>query len=375
METHTGFMGGLTRNRSTGETAPYYATSFTEVMFHASTRMSSNSEESMLQKTRHLGNDEIHIVWTEHTREYRRGILPTEFCDALIVIYPLKNKLYRIQVIRKPEVPFFGPLYNEMIVDHAVLPGLVRATAINASRAKRAMMSYYQTYYEERAKSLDSLIEKFKQQSTYEDFVANVYSPCQLGTLTEGSIRSSETSTTSMSNSYTKKTDVTAALLDPSPGPPGGWVSAEYEHRPRAQTDNELRNRQIVTDRSNDTFVSHYVTNTSHSTTNLMHQTNSTPHSSHPMGQTSYSETQAFSQQPSHGNHQITKTSHLIICPSHTENQANQPLGLVSQPVGPAGQMNQTRTGETIMHPPLRTRVKISGSGMHHIRGSHPDQS
>ena len=66
-----------------------------------------------------------------------------------------------MQVTRKPEVPFFGPLYNEMIVDQVrqglqerillyqfysqgVLPGLVRATAVNASRAKRAMMSHYQ---------------------------------------------------------------------------------------------------------------------------------------------------------------------------------------------------------------------------------------
>ena len=65
-----------------------------------------------------------------------------------------------VQVTRKPEVPFFGPLYNEMIVDQVttvlqescfillllqgVLPGLVRATAVNASRAKRAMMSHYQ---------------------------------------------------------------------------------------------------------------------------------------------------------------------------------------------------------------------------------------
>ena len=55
LETHTGFMGGLTRRGGTGETAPYYATSFMEVMFHASTRMPSTSEESMLQKTRHLG--------------------------------------------------------------------------------------------------------------------------------------------------------------------------------------------------------------------------------------------------------------------------------------------------------------------------------
>ena len=52
--------------------------------------------------------------------------------------------LFRVQVSRKPEVPFFGPLFNEAVVDRRVLPGLVRATAINASRAKRSMLTYYQ---------------------------------------------------------------------------------------------------------------------------------------------------------------------------------------------------------------------------------------
>ena len=50
LATHTGFLGGLQRNGSTGETAPYYATSLTEVVFHVSTRMPSYSEQSMLQK-------------------------------------------------------------------------------------------------------------------------------------------------------------------------------------------------------------------------------------------------------------------------------------------------------------------------------------
>ena len=43
-------MGGLQRNKSTGETAPYYATSFLEVIFHVATRMPSSSQESLLQK-------------------------------------------------------------------------------------------------------------------------------------------------------------------------------------------------------------------------------------------------------------------------------------------------------------------------------------
>ncbi len=123
LESHAGFMGGLKRTRTTGETSPYFSTSFVEVMFHVATRMPSATGEDALSKTRHLGNDEIHIVWSEHSRDYRRGILPTEFCDVLIVIYPLDNRLFRVQVNRKPEVPFFGPLFNETIVDQRVLPG------------------------------------------------------------------------------------------------------------------------------------------------------------------------------------------------------------------------------------------------------------
>ena len=53
---------------------------------------------------RHLGNDEVQIIWSEHTRDYRRGIIPTEFGDVLIIIYPLHNGLFRIHIDRKPEV-------------------------------------------------------------------------------------------------------------------------------------------------------------------------------------------------------------------------------------------------------------------------------
>lgn len=60
-----------------------------------------------LAQMRHLGNDEVHIVWSEHTRDYRRGIIPTEFGDVLIIIYPLPSGLYRIHIDRKPEVRFW----------------------------------------------------------------------------------------------------------------------------------------------------------------------------------------------------------------------------------------------------------------------------
>ncbi|KAM5242289.1 ral GTPase-activating protein subunit alpha-1 isoform 8-T8 [Hipposideros larvatus] len=174
---HCGFMGGLQKNKSTGLTTPYFATSTVEVIFHVSTRMPSDSDDSLTKKLRHLGNDEVHIVWSEHTRDYRRGIIPTEFGDVLIVIYPMKNHMFSIQIMKKPEVPFFGPLFDGAIVNGNVLPIMVRATAINASRALKSLIPLYQNFYEERARYLQTIVQHHLEPTTFEDFAAQVFSP------------------------------------------------------------------------------------------------------------------------------------------------------------------------------------------------------
>uniref|UniRef100_A0A8C9SP40 Ral GTPase activating protein catalytic subunit alpha 2 n=1 Tax=Scleropages formosus TaxID=113540 RepID=A0A8C9SP40_SCLFO len=177
LATHCGFMGGLQRNGSTGLTAPYYATSTVEVIFHVSTRMPSDSGDSLTKKLRHLGNDEVHIVWSEHTRDYRRGIIPTDFGDVLIIIYPMKNHMFYVQIMKKPQVPFFGPLFNGAIVTGTLLPSLVRATCVNASRAVKSRLTLYQSFYEERALYLEAIVQNHKEVMTFEDFASQVFSP------------------------------------------------------------------------------------------------------------------------------------------------------------------------------------------------------
>ncbi|XP_047466446.1 ral GTPase-activating protein subunit alpha-2 isoform X8 [Mugil cephalus] len=177
LASHCGFMGGLQRNGSTGLTAPYYATSTVEVIFHVSTRMPSDSDDSLTKKLRHLGNDEVHIVWSEHTRDYRRGIIPTDFGDVLIIIYPTKNHMYFIQILKKPQVPFFGPLFDGAIVTGTLLPSLVRATCINASRAVKSRLTLYQSFYEERALYLEAIVQNHREVMTFEDFASQVFSP------------------------------------------------------------------------------------------------------------------------------------------------------------------------------------------------------
>ncbi|XP_068573769.1 ral GTPase-activating protein subunit alpha-1 isoform X6 [Cebidichthys violaceus] len=177
LTTHCGFMGGLQRNRSTGQTTPYYATSTTEVIYHVSTRMPHDQDHNLTKKLRHLGNDEVHIVWSEHSRDYRRGIIPTEFGDVLIIIYPMKNHMYSIHILKKPEVPYFGPLFDGAIVDMNILPTMVRATAVNASRALKSLIPLYQNFYEERARYLETIVQHHQEPTTFEDYAARVYSP------------------------------------------------------------------------------------------------------------------------------------------------------------------------------------------------------
>ena len=47
---HTGFMGGLEKNLSTGATAPYFATHSLEMIFHVSTRIPGGDEDSLKTK-------------------------------------------------------------------------------------------------------------------------------------------------------------------------------------------------------------------------------------------------------------------------------------------------------------------------------------
>lgn len=45
------------------------------------------------------------------------------------------------------QVPFFGPLFDGAIVDEKILPTMVQAIALNASRALKSLTPLYQTLY------------------------------------------------------------------------------------------------------------------------------------------------------------------------------------------------------------------------------------
>ena len=105
---HAGFRGGLHPIANTYSI--YYANALVEIMFHVATMIDGSSDEDrQRKKTRHIGNDEVQIIWTEHIHEYDRSIIASAFGDVLIVIHPLPNGLYRIRIDKTSQVS--SPLF------------------------------------------------------------------------------------------------------------------------------------------------------------------------------------------------------------------------------------------------------------------------
>ena len=103
--THPGYIGGLEANQSTGTRAPYYCTSTLEMIFHVATRMPTDPEDpQQVKKKRHIGNDYVHVIWNDNRREYRQQTIGGEFGDVQIVVTPLLNGLFSVQVFRNDRV-------------------------------------------------------------------------------------------------------------------------------------------------------------------------------------------------------------------------------------------------------------------------------
>lgn len=176
---HLGYLGGLERNAITGHRATYFCTSTIEVIFHDVTKFPNDPDDpKYLKKKRHIGNDHVHIVWNEHERDYRRDTIKGDFGNALIVVTPLVNGLFAVDIHGDSKLPNFGPLQNKMIVSKSALGPLVRATAISAYHAAMQSVnktSLYRHAFTQRLKDIETIASRHKAGKwTYEKFLENV---------------------------------------------------------------------------------------------------------------------------------------------------------------------------------------------------------
>ena len=138
-EKHEGYLGGLDTAGSNGKMVVTWSDWKYDVVFHVVPMMPTDyRDDQQINKKRHVGNDYVHIVWSEHSRDYRAETISSNFNCVHLIIYPLPSQLFRIQILKKlPPEALFGPVQDEMVLSKELLGPLLRATAINANDAAR----------------------------------------------------------------------------------------------------------------------------------------------------------------------------------------------------------------------------------------------
>ncbi|CAG8473524.1 8582_t:CDS:10 [Paraglomus occultum] len=181
LATHTGYVGGLERTGANGKSATYYCDSSMEIIFHDVTKMPNDpSDVKMVKKKRHIGNDHVHIVWNEHWRDYKKNTIKGDFGNAVIVVNPLPNGLFSVDVHRDSKVTMFGPISQGMVVSKTLLGPLIRATAVQAFRnclhsIFNTPASMYRHSYIERRDDLSKLVGKHRAKCvSYAEFMSKI---------------------------------------------------------------------------------------------------------------------------------------------------------------------------------------------------------
>lgn len=175
---HTGYRGGLV-HESTGDYAPYYANYSTEVIFEVANWMPDSPYQDIdhaISEKRTLFNEShVHIVWNL-TNSFKppSGSLK-EMC--YIVIYPMRNGLYKIRILNKEGKPFgsVGPLLDQMIVAKRVLGVMVRLTAISIHRLLSQDSGPISALRRRRQK-IAQISKEYSRPQPFDDFLTALFS-------------------------------------------------------------------------------------------------------------------------------------------------------------------------------------------------------
>ncbi|ORX58457.1 hypothetical protein BCR36DRAFT_343705 [Piromyces finnis] len=175
LEKHNGYTGGLDKNKTKENKAIYYCDSTLEIIFHDITKFPNDpNDKTHIKKKRHIGNDQIHIIWNEHNRNYRSKTIGGDFGNIQIIITPLNNGLYSVCVEQDDNNIILGPLSNTMLVSKYALGPLVRATAIYAYRqiVYQDEIMYYHPY-NQRLDNINTIISRHKSKNFSYDYLLN----------------------------------------------------------------------------------------------------------------------------------------------------------------------------------------------------------
>lgn len=136
------YAGGLDPAED-GEYAYAWWDDIGQVLFHTATLMPSTSDESFINKKRHIGNDYVRIVWNDSGMPYKFDTLSTQFQFVNIVIEPHsrgaiaafsdnkhEHEYFQVVVQRAPGITEFTPIGDFKLISAETLPLLIRQVSL-----------------------------------------------------------------------------------------------------------------------------------------------------------------------------------------------------------------------------------------------------
>lgn len=225
---HTGYAGGLSVEQELE--MPFSTTPTTELMFHVAPFFPTATDDpQQVHKKRHIGNDELNVVWSENDVDYDISTLRTKVTCLYIILYPLRRGFVRVQLKSTKPGPFlWGPLQDGMIVPTQSLATLVRWTIINVEVELLRTAPFCNAYIRRKEQVLESL-QRWRQErdpKLHQADVALAVLPTkerqvileglQLTSLPWSLIESPSSATTSSSSLRSRSLSSLLSSLDPS---------------------------------------------------------------------------------------------------------------------------------------------------------------
>jgi tuberous sclerosis protein 2 len=131
------FLGGLDAGDGDGQFAYVWQDDLMQVVFHAATLMPNlETDPQFNKKKRHIGNDDVAIVYNESGVPYTMGTVKGQFIYATIVVEPLDFESNKISVSFKPELAdHLTHLATCKIVSDQNVAMIVRQVALHCNLA------------------------------------------------------------------------------------------------------------------------------------------------------------------------------------------------------------------------------------------------
>jgi hypothetical protein len=187
LSTYSGYVAGLdTRDLVDGRYFHGAVHACTEVAYHVVHMMNppqvKSREDVILMRKRHVGNDHVSVIWSEHQVDFHNETIMSKFNDIHIALFPLdsKGRIFRTKLFSKKQATVggagsavfdFAPLSDGMLVLASALPALVDQTALFAHMDFRMRSDAYVLPYTARCRVIEDLRQRHAENTEHTDVV------------------------------------------------------------------------------------------------------------------------------------------------------------------------------------------------------------